>query len=126
MNPVTEFPQARIASKMFRKAGPLAICLTLFGCAVEAPNEQALVKDEATAIAIGKKACAENHGNVMRVDPHDQKWTADFAKDGYWWVQKSFGRAPPEIHSWAVGLMVRVSAMSGEPGACDIVTPTEE
>lgn len=112
-----EIVQRGDVDSMVRRAALLAICLALSGCAA-VPNEHALVKDEAAAIAIGKKACTENQREVVQHDLSDRKWGASFdAKDGYWWVHKYVSLAPsPNV----MGLQVLVNAMSGNPTSCDL------
>ena len=106
---------------MFGKATLPAIFLIISGCAAM-PDEHALVKDEATAIAIGKKKCTENQAEVVRRDLSDAKWTAHFDRaGGYWWVQKYVMAPSPNV----MGLQVLVNAMSGDPTSCDLEYMTE-
>jgi len=105
---------------LFRNATLPAICLVLSGCAA-VPDEHALVKDDATAIAVGKKACNRNYADVIQHDLSSEKWTARFdARGGYWWVQKNLSLAPSAKYTNVMGLQVLVNAMSGDPIPCEL------
>ena len=99
---------------MVPRIATFLICLTLLGCAAAGPPENALVKDEAAAIAVGKKKCTQDHAEALRRDIDERKWRASYdAAGGYWWVYKPLSNLP------VIGLRVLVSAMSGDTTTCD-------
>jgi hypothetical protein len=90
------------------------ICLLLPFCAAAGPPEEARVKDEAAAIALGKKKCTQDQPGLVRQDWDERKWRASYDPGGgYWWVYKPVSGLP------IMGLLVLVSAGSGHTTSCD-------
>jgi len=96
------------------------ICLALSGCAAAGPGEHARVKDQAVAIAIGRKKCTHDQAEALRNDWPGEVWKAWFdVASGYWWVSKSVRFSPPRGPN-VVGLRVLVNAMSGDTMSYDL------
>jgi hypothetical protein len=113
-----------IAERVMKRAYFLIACVALAACASAHPGEHDAVRDEATAIAIGRKACAENHADIIKSAevlmkaPYGPRWHASY-ENGQWWVQL-------DVYAFSPGLQIGVWAVSGGPGVCDVVAVVEQ
>ena len=90
------------------------VAIVLSGCAA-VPPEGALVHDAVAAIQIGEKAC---EAKIALIPMAGRRWDAKYS-GGIWSVEL------PHLFPDTPGVGVEVEAMTGKPGACEILVPVE-